>query len=308
MTTIRPGKGATAGRLLRSRPVGPRAGCQAHDPFESGARPGHLLLLFQPVVGGVPHYVATLAEELSSRGWELSIAAPSDTPVLGRLRRVASRVVPFDSSSGASPRADVRTCQALSSLCRREGVDLIHAHSSKAGALAAVVGRMAGVKSIYSPHAWSFQRELSPRAERAYVTAERMLARRHAHVIAVADAEREAAAHYGVVEPERIALVHTGLGAAALPSFEQARRDLDIDKNAFVVGWVGRVGPQKRPEHLPVIAHELGEEAVLAVLGYGLPESAAGRALTVLGSTVVAATDPQTVYAASDALVVTSRW
>ena len=272
------------------------------------ARPRHVLLVFQPVVGGVPHYVANLAEELSLRGWELSVAAPPDTPVHDRLARIASSVVSLNTANGVSPRQDLRTCQALASLCRRTGVDVIHAHSSKAGALAAIVGRLAHVKSVYSPHAWSFQREMSAPARLAYVTAERMLARHHACVIAVADAEREAAARYGVVAPGRIALVHTGLKAAAAPSFQQARRELHLDEDAFVVGWVGRIGAQKRAEDLPLIAHALGDEGTLAVLGYGLPESPAGRALRQLGSTVVAAGDPLSVYAASDALVVTSRW
>jgi glycosyltransferase involved in cell wall biosynthesis len=272
------------------------------------ARTANVLLVFQPVVGGVPHYVANLAEELSLRGWELSVAAPSDTPVHDRLERVAENIVALDTTHGASPLKDLRTCRELASLCRRTRVDVIHAHSSKAGALAAIVGRLAHVKTVYSPHAWSFQRELPAPAQLAYATAERMLARRHACVIAVADAEREAAARRGVVAPGRIALVHTGLKPAVMPSFQQARGELDIDQDGFVVGWVGRIGAQKRAEDLPVIAHELGDEATLAVLGFGLPESTAGQALRKLGSTVVGAADPLSVYAASDALVVTSRW
>lgn len=319
MTTIRPPAPTTSTRRDRTRPMSRRLARRAalrrsavtRDALSrsaSGPGPRHVLLVFQPVVGGVPHYVANLAEELSLRGWQLSVAAPSDTPVHDRLRRVATNIVALDAPRGASPLQDLRTCRELAGLCRRTRVDVIHAHSSKAGALAAIVGRMAHVKTVYSPHAWSFQRELPAPAQFAYVTAERILARRHACVIAVADAEREAAARRGVVAPGRIALVHTGLKPAVMPSIEQARCELDIDQDAFVVGWVGRIGAQKRAEDLPIIAHELGDDARLAVLGYGLPDSTAGQALKRLGSTVVGAADPLSLYAASDALVVTSRW
>jgi glycosyltransferase involved in cell wall biosynthesis len=277
-------------------------------PSTRAARPRHVLLVFQPVLGGVPQYVANLAEELSLRGWELSVAAPSNTPVHDRLARIAQNIVSLDTASRAAPVQDLRTCRALASLCRRTRVDVIHAHSSKAGALAAIVGRLAHVRTVYSPHAWSFQRELSAPARLACVTAERTLARRHACVIAVAEAEREAAARCRVVAPGRIALVHTGLKPAAMPSCQLARRELNIDQGAFVVGWVGRAGAQKRAEDLPVIARELRDDATLAVLGYGLPESPAGQALKQLGSVVVASGDPLSVYAACDALVVTSRW
>jgi glycosyltransferase involved in cell wall biosynthesis len=298
------------GTLTRGR--GHRRPAVTQEPgsrgASAGALRGHVLLLFQPVVGGVPAYVASLAEGLAEAGWDISAAAPSATPVLDRLGRVSRNVVALDTPRMPSPVHDLRVLRELAALCRDTRVDVIHAHSSKAGAIATVVGRLTGIPTVYTPHAWSFQRELSPRAERAYVAVERMLARWHAHVIVVANAERAEAEQRRIVAPERLELVNTGLRDRALPSREAARHELHVATDAFVIGWVGRNGPQKRPEHLPILARELACEATIVALGYGIPESEHGRELARFGGTVLAAVNPETVYAASDVLALTSRW
>jgi glycosyltransferase involved in cell wall biosynthesis len=293
-------------------PISPFTGAPAAGALLAGRRRqearGHVLLLFQPVVGGVPHYVADLAEELAARQWRVSVGAPSATPVLGRLQAVARHVLALDTSNSVSPVNDVRLVGSLMAFCRRHRVDVIHAHSSKAGALAALVGRLTGITSVYSPHGWSFQRELPRVAYRANVAAERVLARRHERVIAVAEAERKAAAVAGVASPEHVATVHTGLRSVAMPERGRAREGLGLLHDGFVVGWVGREGLQKRSEQLPQIASRLESKATLAVMGHGLAQSVAGRELRELGSTVISGSDPIGLYAACDAFAVTSRW
>lgn len=256
----------------------------------------------------MPNYVAGLAEGLSERGWELTVAAPSGTPVLDRIRSVADRTIPLDTGSGAALKTDTRLLGQLISLCRRTPVQVIHAHSSKAGALAAVVGGLTGIPTVYTPHAWSFQRELPRPVQRAYVTVERLLGRRHARVIAVTDAERVAAERTNVVEPDRMRLVHTGLRDTTLPDRAWARRQLGLSPDDFVVGWVGRLGAQKRAEHLPLISRELQGDATLAVLGFGMPDSQIGRELAQLGAVVSESAPPELIYSAADAIAVTSRW
>jgi glycosyltransferase involved in cell wall biosynthesis len=271
-------------------------------------RAGHVLLLFQPVFGGVPQYVANLAEGLAERGWEISVAAPSRTPVRERLARISRNVIALDTSTLPSPKHDLRAVRELTGACGRERIDVIHAHSSKAGAIATVVGKLAGVPTLYSPHAWSFQRELSPTAEHAYVAVERMLARRHAQVIAVADVEREEAERRHVLPAARVELINTGLRDTELPSRETAREQIEVDPETFAVGWVGRAGPQKRPEQLPMLARELEGDAVFVALGYGIPGTDIARELEGVGGRVARSVTPETVYAATDAVAVTSRW
>ena len=284
------------------QPADPRGRTRAEEPI------GNVLLLFQPDVGGVPHYVANLAEGLAERGWGLSVGAPSNTPVSGRLQGVAHNLIALDTGRGPSLSRDLRVIQELLRVCRQDQFDVIHAHSSKAGALAAVIGGMTGIPSVYTPHAWSFQRELPSPAVRAFAWVERMLARRHAHVVAVADAERAEAQRHRVVDPGRIQHIHTGIRDVVLPDGVAARERLRLRADGFVVGWVGRSGAQKRSEQLPTVVRELGSEARLVALGHGIPESEPGRELARLGATVTESTSADLIYAAADALAMTSRW
>lgn len=269
---------------------------------------GHVLLVFQPAVGGVPQYVADLATGLVERGWAVSVAAPTKTTVHDQLRAVADHFVAFDTPSRPAPLADVRLCSRLVTLCRDAGVDVIHAHSSKAGAIATVVGGLAGIPSVYSPHAWSFQRELSNGAARGYVAVERRLARRHARVIAVADVERSEAEQRRVVRPEQMQLIHTGIPDRMLPPRETARAELGIDPETFAIGWVGRMSPQKRPEHLPILARELAGDATFVAVGYGMSATGPVSESNWLDPNVIRSADPDTIYSASDAFALTSRW
>jgi glycosyltransferase involved in cell wall biosynthesis len=267
----------------------------------------HVLLAFQPEVGGVPRYVANLADGLAARGWQLTIAAPTRTPVRSQLEAVSHGFVPIDVGSSPTP-ADMPLAVRLARLCRRERIDLIHAHSSKAGALAVAAGTFTATPSIYSPHAWSFQRELSPRAEQAYVRLERTLMRRHRHAIAVAEVERTEAIHRDVVAPERIELIETGLPDAASVDAATARERLGLDPSRFTLGWVGRDGSQKRSEDLLGLVDRMGTAIQLVVLGNGMAESVNGRALRERGAVVLSTGRAADVYGASDVLVLTSRW
>ena len=267
----------------------------------------HVLLVFQPTIGGVPNYVAALAEGLVEQGKRVSVAAPSTTTVYDRLASIAENMIPFDVPRVPCP-GDYEAGARLLKLCRSESVDLIHGHSSKAGAMAAFLSRKTRLPSVYTPHSWSFERELSPLVKSIYVRLERRLARRHARLILVSRAERASAERYCVAPTERLEFVPTGLRDVQMPSRDWARRELDLQSEDFVVGWIGRSGPQKRSEHLPELARRLAGDAQLVALGNGIPESDSGRALVEAGGKTPASASPDVVYAAADALVLTSRW
>ncbi|MGN6250457.1 MAG: glycosyltransferase [Marmoricola sp.] len=75
--------------------------------------------------------------------------------------------------------------------------DVVHAHSSIAGAVVRLAG-LDGPRIVYSPHCFAFERRDLSRAERlAYTGIERLLARRTDLLVAVAPHEMELAAALG---------------------------------------------------------------------------------------------------------------
>jgi glycosyltransferase involved in cell wall biosynthesis len=270
----------------------------------------HVLEVFQPAIGGVPAYVANLAKGLRERGWRISVAAPANCSVADQLDEIAERRLVIDSASGWSPGADARALRALLDFTRREQVDLLHAHSSKASLLAGLTAAWSGRPSVYTPHTWAFQRDGSRVAAAAFAAVEAVLARRcHRRVVVVSDCEARAASRWRVVAPQALQLVNSGLPSAPRPPGKaEARRHLGLPTGSPVAAWIGRHHRAKRPEDLAPLAERLLGTAQVVALAEGLAGSAEGDAFLEAGGRIVEGEDPCLLLAAADVLVMTSAW
>lgn len=271
-----------------------------------GTRP-RLLMIFQPAVGGVPAYVADLVEALAARGWEIDVAAPDDSPVRPRLEVAARRVLALNLRSRPEA-ADARAVASIARHVRRERIGLIHAHSSKAGAIGCAVSGLTGRPSVYTPHGWSFARDLSGSAKGRYVKVERLLARRHARIITVSAAERALGLMERVAEASKIVAIPTGLPDQPRPDSADERGQLGFSEDDFVVGWIGRLGRQKQAELLPEVARRISGYGRVLALGYDLAGSDVGRELELVGGRAVSGLPPEVVYGTANVHLLTSRW
>ena len=270
----------------------------------------HVLEVFQPPVGGVPEYVAALVEGLRERRWTVTVVAP-DSVASDRLRDAGATLVPLRLPREPRPATDMRVVKRLVELCRTSRVSVIHGHSSKAGVLAGVAGRVAGVPSVYTPHAWSFEMRAPLPARWACAAVESTLARKfHRRVIAVADAERDAAVRWRVAPAAIVDVVPTGLrGDPSRPARATARTALGLPPDAIVAAWVGRASEQKRPQDLAPLARRLAGQATVVALGTGLAEAPAASAFRAAGGVVApSGASAELLYAAADVLVQTSAW
>jgi glycosyltransferase involved in cell wall biosynthesis len=134
-------------------------------------------------------------------------------------------------------------------LIRRLGpFDLIHGHNSKGGALARLAAHALGIPSIYTPNSFITQDQAVPSWQRyVFAKLERSLARPMAALIAVSHDEAEHARWLGI-DPGKIHIIPNGVDPPVFPSRDAARERLGISAQEFVVGFVGRLAPQKAPE------------------------------------------------------------
>jgi glycosyltransferase involved in cell wall biosynthesis len=166
-----------------------------------------VLLVTQPSDGGVFEHVVRLGRGLRAEGHEVLIAGP--------LRRRAGELdlptVDVPMGRSVSPRSDALAALALGRLVRHVRPDLVHAHSSKAGAVARVT-RVAAprVPLVYTPHGYAFAGYFESERERsAYRLVERALAPLATCVLCVCEAERRLAASVGNASRTRV--VHNGV-------------------------------------------------------------------------------------------------
>ncbi len=172
-----------------------------------------ILLVTQPVDGGVFRHVSDLARGLAQRGHEVALAAPLDAPPFS----LPAELIPVPLERSLVPGADARALAAIVAAIRRTRPHVIHAHSSKAGGLARI-GRLAapGVPVIYTPHGYAFAGHFDERLQRVYRGIERLLAPLATRVLCVCEAERRLAA--SLVPAGRTRVVHNGIALPDRPA------------------------------------------------------------------------------------------
>ena len=271
----------------------------------------HVLQAFQPQIGGVPGYVRQLTDGLLDRDWQITVAGPAqpiDSWDLGARGAIA---LPLRLARRPQPLRDAREIARLAAHIRRVKVDLVHTHSSKAGLVAGLAARRAGVPVVHTPHSWAFDIQSPRPVPDAFAAIERALTRRcRSAIVAVSEYERRIALDRGVSEDVVTTVVHTGLPPAR-PALSrgEARAQLDLGDDEMIVAWVGRRAMQKRPQDLSVLGELLGPRATVVALGHGLRGTPEGLEVLISGGRVLdEAVQANVLYAAADVFVQTSGW
>jgi glycosyltransferase involved in cell wall biosynthesis len=229
-------------------------------------------LVTQPADGGVFQHVTTLGTGIAERGHEVLVAGPLESEIGVPVERL-------DLVRAISPRADAGAVAGLARLLRRWRPDVIHAHSSKAGAVARLArGARPRTPLLYTPHGYAFNGWFESEGERSrYRAVERMLAPLTTTVLCVCEAERRLAESVG---SRHTAVVYNGVPEAeAVPAHP---RLAELRERGPVVGVLSLLRPGKGLETLIDAAPALLAQhpgASIAIAGEG-PDRAAleGRA------------------------------
>jgi glycosyltransferase involved in cell wall biosynthesis len=247
-------------------------------------------MVVEAALAGVGRHVLDLCERLPARGHGVQlIYSPlrADAAFCRRVARIEGvRVVEIAMRRGPSL-SDVAAIRAVRRHLRtEEPFDVLHTHSTKAG----VVGRLASVglppAVVYTPNAVrSMDPRLSRPARALYGVAERLLAEVTDIIVTVSVRERRHLRRLGV-PGSKLRLVPNAIEHAELPDRAEARRRLGLPADAPVVGFVGRLAPQKAPDVLLEAFAELGRrrgDVLLAVVGYGEMEGTLRQRARELG-------------------------
>jgi glycosyltransferase involved in cell wall biosynthesis len=210
-----------------------------------------------------------LARQARAAGFEVT-----DVPAL------RSEIAPADDWRAL---ADLRACLGAGRF------DVVHTHSSKAGALGRLAAHRAGVETIvHTYHGFPFHRFQSPLRRAAYVGIERRLGRITDAFLAVGAAVAAEAIQRRLAPPERVRTIGVAVNTAA-PRPEpwtraEARRLLSVPPGMRVVGSVGRLDFQKAPDDFVTALAGLGRDDVFGVwIGDGPLRAATERRAARLG-------------------------
>lgn len=129
----------------------------------------------------------------------------------------------------------------------KEGVQIVHGHSSIGGAIARLSSFHLRVRVIYTPNAFLSMDPRAPKLKKIAVKyIERMLSHITTVIIAVSIEEEQ---HFQKEIKGRceIHVVNNGISAAELGNRDSIRRSYGLKHEDVVVGYVGRLDHQKAP-------------------------------------------------------------
>ena len=256
-----------------------------------GADPMRIVLAAEPTGGGVLRHVLDLAEGLPRRGFRVLLVHAKrgiDGAFAERLARRGE--FGYETASLDVQRApgkhDVGATVALRRVIQEfGGADVLHGHSSKAGALARLGRWSRARRVVYTPHAWYTQNPALGAASRGvYGFIERALAVVTDRIISVSRDEAEHAVELGIGR-RKLVLIENGIETWTPEQVARTRAAtrarLGISPDDVVVGFLGRLAPQKAPEITVRVFKQLLDEhpTTRVVLAGDGPEAASVRAL-----------------------------
>ncbi|SPT51923.1 GDP-mannose-dependent alpha-(1-6)-phosphatidylinositol monomannoside mannosyltransferase [Actinomadura madurae] len=274
--------------------------------------PLRVLHVSQPNGGGVAVYVGQAAGDQRRRGWEVAVACPRGGDLPERCAAAGVPWFPWDARRAPGPRT-LLEARSLRRLVATFAPDVVHLHSAKAGLAGRLPRRPRGTPTIFQPHGWSWL-AATGRQEAPSRLWERLAARWTDALVCVGIGELQEGMRAGVRGEYRV--VRNGVdrrrfrpadGAARLA----ARARLGLPATVPLAVCVGRLTRQKGQDVLLAAWPEVTARcpsARLAVVGDG-EDLDALRGEAVAGvSLVPAVDDPRDWLAASNVVVLPSRW
>ena len=276
--------------------------------------PKVLILITHFSPGGAQDTVTALASALPGSGFDVHIATglgAASGPELAQEAAVVPHLV-----RPLRPVADLRAFGEISRLVAAGRFDIVHTHSSKAGVLGRVAAARHRVRGIvHTSHGLPINPDMGRIQYNVLRAAERAATRACHRVIAVSRSTGDELARLGICPPEKITVIPSGvpIPPAWTPRRAGVRTELGVAPDSFVVGWVGRHFPQKRPDLIVRTARDVLDQvpdATFLLAGDGplLDATAAAAAdeprIKILGHRE----NIEEIYEAMDVLLLASAW
>ena len=199
--------------------------------------------------GGVDRYIRMLLKYLNKEKFENILVCSQDFHEEDYKGLVETfEQIEMTRAIGSN---DLKAIGKVRKLIKKYNPDIIYAHSSKAGAIARVANIGLKKHCVYNPHGWAFNMQCSAQKKAIYTAIEKIAAPFCDKIICISDAERKSALDKKICRADKLQVIYNGVD---IETYENGvhgvvkRTDLNIPEDAFVVGMVGRISPQKAPD------------------------------------------------------------
>jgi glycosyltransferase involved in cell wall biosynthesis len=217
-------------------------------------------------VGGLERVVTTLAAAQRAAGSDVRVIAVLDEGVgePASLLALQNSGVPVEPIAlpGRAYRLERRR---LGEVLRRVSGTLVHTHGYRADIQGGAVARRLGLPTVTTVHGFTGG---GPK-NRLYEWLQRRAFRRFDAVVAVSKPLGEALVSAGVPSGRVHVIPNAAPPAGAALNRVEARRELGLPSDGFVIGWVGRLSLEKGPDVLVEALALLPGDVTAVMIGDG---------------------------------------
>ena len=227
--------------------------------------------------GGSADIVLKLSEELKKRGYDVGILSGLTTdPVAdieGFTKKTGIKIefIPY-LQRNINPLKDIQAFFYLFKFLMREKPLIAHLHTSKAGFIGRIAAKLAGVKCIvYTTHGHIFYGYFSGLKTRLFINMERLASFFCDAITTLTEKEKGEFRNLKIAKEEKIVPVPNGLDISPFSEAKKGtkRRELGIDDETVLIGWIGRFEPVKGPDIFLSVCkklHDIFDDGVMAVM------------------------------------------
>jgi glycosyltransferase involved in cell wall biosynthesis len=271
-------------------------------------------------LGGAQKQLLSLISSLDSGGFNLFLFTAKEGFLIEEARSIKGLII------GASrflerPINPLKDILALLEICvfiRKNRIDIVHTHSSKAGIIGRWAARLSGIKAIiHTVHGWPFHDYQPYLLRKIYIWLERISAKFTDLIIVVSERDKENGLANNIAKAEIYRLVRYGIDKKQFQLKDNSiRKELGLSDEEVVVGSVACFKPQKSPEDFVKLASRVTQgfpRARFLLVGDGALRPKIKNLISKynLDSRVILAgwrRDIPRLLSAMDAFVLTSLW
>lgn len=161
-----------------------------------------------------------------------------------------------------NPLKDLIALIKLFRFCKREKIDIIHTHSSKAGISGRWAARFAKVSIItHTIHGWGFYPKQNFLKRRLFILLEKITGKITDRLIAVSQANIETGIQNRIGEKEKYILTRSGIKSSQFQNVEvkivEKKKELGLEEDTKVVAMIACFKPQKAPLDFVKVANQV---------------------------------------------------
>ncbi len=161
---------------------------------------------------------------------------------------------------------------------KRNNIDIVHTHSSKAGILGRWAAKFAGAKVIiHTVHGWNFNDYQNAILRKVFIILERLTAKITDRLIVVSHADKQKGIRNRIGEPKKYILIRYGISPdefiSNIEERQKARKGLGLLDGELLVGMISCFKPQKAPQDfikLAALVNKIYPQIKFILVGDGI--------------------------------------